>query len=123
MADPAATKSITFEVRDLRGQPYNVLLHVAEQTASGTLAFTSESGEAQQHTLTQIQTSGDGKTLTCRAGLATATLTVEDASIPPRLHLVARVFVPVVDATYTLSQEARERFVGWLSALRLRAST
>jgi hypothetical protein len=44
-------------------------------------------------------------------------LTIEDAHTPPRLHLVARVFVPVVDSLYTISQAEQERLVAWINTL------
>jgi hypothetical protein len=119
MANAEPMQSITFAVRDTGGQAYDVLLRVAEQTASGSLAFTPAAGVTEQYPLTQIQKSRDGKTLTCHTGMATATLTVEDGHTPPLLHLVVRVFFPVVDTAYTLSQAEQHRLVAWLNALRL----
>lgn len=112
---------MTFQVHDVDGQAYNVLLQVAEHAASGTLVITPAAGTPQQYGLTQMQKSRDGKTLQCHAGPATVTLTVEDSSTPPRLHLVARVFFPVVDTTYTLVKAEQERLVAWLNTLRLPA--
>ena len=120
MANVEPTQNITFQVHDAGGQAYDVLLRVAEHAASGTLVLTPAAGATAQYSLTQMQKSRDGKTVTCQTGMATATLTVEDGYTPPRLHLVARVFFPVVDATYTLSQAEQERLVAWLNALRLR---
>lgn len=119
MANAEPTQSITFQVHDTGGLAYDVLLRVAEQAASGTLVLTPAAGATEQYTLTQMQKSRDGKTVTCQTGMATATLTVEDNYTPPRLHLVARVFFPVIDTTYTLSQAEQQRLVAWLSALRL----
>ena len=48
---------------------------------------------------------------------ATVTLTIEDMYTPPRLHLVARLFIPVVDSTYTMSQVEQERLVAWINTL------
>jgi len=121
MAHTDSTKSMTFQAHDAGGQVYNVLLRVEEPAASGTLALTPEAGATQQYTLTQMQKSRDGKTLQCHTGAATATLTIEDSYTPPRLHLVARIFFPVVDATYTLSQAEQERLVAWVNTLNLRA--
>jgi hypothetical protein len=119
MANADTAKSITFQVHDTGGQGYDVLLRVVEQAASGTLVITPEAGKTQQYALTQMQTSRDGKTLTCHSSAATVTLTIEDGSPSPRLHLVARVFFPVVDATYTLSQAAQERLLAWMHSLCL----
>jgi hypothetical protein len=121
MANTDAHKSITLRVNNAEGQGYSVLLQVEEQTASGTLVFTPEAGATQQRTLTQMQKSHDGKTLTFRTGPATVTLTVEEGYTPPRLHLVGRVVFPVVDTIYTLSQAEQERFVAWLNTLGLPA--
>ena len=120
MANAESTQSIIFQVHDTGGQAYDVLLRVAEQAASGTLVIRPAGGATQEHALTQMHKSRDGKTVTFHTGMATATLTVEESYTPPRLHLVARVFFPVVDATYTLSQAEQERLVAWLNALRLR---
>lgn len=119
MAHAEPTRSITLRVHDVGGQAYDVLLRVAEQTARGTLVLTPATGAPQQYTLTQIQKSRDGKTVTCHTRMATATLTVDDGSTPPRLRLVARTFFPLVDATYTLSQADQQRLVAWVRALRL----
>src|SRR5919205_300544 len=105
MADAAFSQQMTLQVRDTEGHTYRVLIRVDEKAAQGTLMLTdSAAGETRQYELTQLQKSRDGKTLGFKASGATVTLTVEDAHTPPRLHLVARVFVPVVDTTYTLSQ-------------------
>ena len=77
---------------------------LTQKAAQGTLVITgSAAGETRQYELTQLQKSRDGKTLGFKSSGATVTMTIEDAHAPPRLHLVARVFIPVVDTTYTLS--------------------
>jgi len=119
MAKVEASKSMTFQVHDAGGQAYNVLLCVQEHTANGTLVLTPEAGTPQQYMLTRMQKGRHGKTLRCYTGAATVTLTIEEGYTPPRLHLVARVFFPVLDATYTLSKTEQERLVAWLHALRL----
>jgi hypothetical protein len=55
----------------------------------------SAAGEIQQYRVTQLQKSCNGKTLEFKASAATVTLTIEEAHTPPRLHLVAQVFVPI----------------------------
>jgi hypothetical protein len=110
---------MTFQVHDAGGQAYNVLLCVQEQAANGTLVLTPEAGTPQQYMLTKMQKGRDGKTLQCHTGAAAVTLTIEEGYTQPRLHLVARVFFPVLDATYTLSKTAQERLVAWLHALHL----
>jgi hypothetical protein len=120
MANAEASKSMTFQVQDAGGQAYNVHLCVQEHTANGTLVFTPEAGTPQQYMLTKLQKGQGGKMLRCYTGAATVTLTIEEGYTPPRLHLVARVFFPVLDAIYTLSKPEQERLVTWLHALRLR---
>jgi hypothetical protein len=110
---------MSFQVHDTGGQAYNVLLRIEEHAASGTLVLTPEAGPSQQYLLTKMQKGRDGKMLQCRTGAATVRLTIEEGYTPPRLHLVARVFFPVVDATYTLHKTEQERLVAWLHALRL----
>ena len=120
MAQAEPTQQIAFQVHDIEGHAYSVLLRVDEKTAQGVLAVTaSAAGETQQHELTQLQKSQDGKTLICKTSMATVTLTIEDEHTPPRLHLVARVFVPVVDTTYTLNQTEQERLTAWINTLSL----
>ena len=120
MAQAEPTQQITFQVHDLEGHASSVLLCVDEKTAQGVLAVTaSATGEIQQYELTQLQKSQDGKTLLCKASMATVTLTIEDEPTPPRLHLVAKVFFPVMDTTYTLSQADQERLVAWINTLSL----
>ena len=120
MAHTASTQQMTFQVQDTEGHTYNVLIRVDEKAAQGTLIITdSVAGEAQQYELTQLQKSRNGKTLGFKSSGATVTLTIEDTLTPPRLHLVARVFVPVVDTTYTLSQAEQERLTAWINTLSL----
>jgi hypothetical protein len=108
------------QVHDTEGHTYSVLIRVDEKAAQGTLMITgSAAGEAQQYELTQLQKSRNGKILGFKASGATVTLTIEDAHTPPHLHLVARVFIPVVDTTYTLSQAEQERFTAWIHTLNL----
>lgn len=120
MAQAESTQQITVQVYNLEEQAYSVLLRVDEKTAQGTLLITPiAAGETQQRELTQLQKSRDGKTLVFKVSAATVTLTIEDEPTPPRLHLVARVFVPVLDTTYTLSQAEQERLVAWINTLSL----
>jgi hypothetical protein len=120
MADAASTQQMTLQVQDTEGHTYRVLIHVDEKAAQGTLMITdSAAGETQQYELSQLQKSRNGKTLGFKSSGATVTLTIEDAHTPPRLHLVARVFIPVVDTTYTLRQAEQERLVAWINTLRL----
>ena len=118
MAHTVSTQQMTLQVHDTEGHVYKVLIRVDEKAAQGTLMITgSAAGETQQYELTQLQKSRSGKTLGFKASGATVTLTIEDAHTPPRLHLVARIFVPVVDTTYTLSQAEQERLVAWINTL------
>ena len=120
MAHTAATQQMTLQVQDTEGHTYSVLIRVDEKAAQGTLMITgSAAGETQQYELTQLQKSRNGKTLGFKSSGATVTLTIEDAHTPPRLHLVARVFVPVVDTTYTLNQTEQERLTAWINTLSL----
>ena len=120
MAHTAATQQTTLQVQDTEGHTYSVLIRVDEKVAQGTLTITgSAAGETQQYELTQLQKSRNGKTLGFKSSGATVTLTIEDAHTPPRLHLVARIFVPVVDTTYTLSQTEQERLTAWINTLSL----
>src|SRR5215510_8881321 len=89
MAQAEPPQQIAFQVHDIGGHAHSVLLRVDEKTAQGRLAITaSAAGETQQHELTQLQKSRDGKTLMCKASMATVTFTIEDEYTPPRLHLV-----------------------------------
>jgi hypothetical protein len=120
MAPAESTQQIAFQVQDTEGHAYSVLLRVDAKAAQGTLVITPcAAGETRQHELSQLQKSRDAKTLRCKTGVATATLTIEDEPTPPRLHLVARVFFPVLDMTYTLSQVEQERLVAWINTLSL----
>ena len=120
MAHTTSTQQITLQVYDPEGHAYSALIRVDEKAAQGTLTITgSAAGEARQYELTQLQKSRNGKTLGFKASGATVTLTIEDAHTPPRLHLIARIFVPVVDTTYTLSQAEQERLVAWINTLSL----
>ena len=120
MAHSASTQQMTMQVHDTAGHAYNVLVCVDENAAQGTLVITdSTAGETQKYELTRLQKSRTGKILGFKSGGATVTLTIEDAYTPPRLHLVARVFFPVVDATYTISQAEQERLMAWINTLRL----
>jgi hypothetical protein len=109
---------MALQVHDTEGHPYEVLIRVDEKAAQGVLMITgSAAGETRQYELTQLQKSHNGKTLGFKASGATVTLTIEDVHTPARLHVVARVFMPVVDTTYTLSQAEQERLVAWINTL------
>jgi hypothetical protein len=113
-------KCITLEVYDKVGGAYDILLTVKEKEASGTLVVTPKDGhDTRRHVLTQIKKSQDGKVFACKAGMAMATLTIDDRKIPSTLHLVATVFFPVIDTTYTLSQTEQQRLVAWIHTLAL----
>ena len=112
---------MTLQVHDTEGHAYSVFIRIDENAAQGTLRITgSTTGETQQYELTQLQKSRNGKTLGFKASGATVTMTIEDAHTPPRLHLVVRIFVPVVDTTYTLTQAEQERLMAWINMLSLR---
>ena len=118
MAHTASTQQMTLQVHDTEGHVYNVLIRVDEKAAQGTLMITdSTAGETRQYELTQLQKSRNGKILGFKSSGATVTLTIEDMHTPPRLHLVARIFIPVVDSTYTMSQVEQERLVAWINTL------
>jgi hypothetical protein len=118
MAQTVVTQQMTLQVHDREGHIYKVLFRVDEKAAQGTLMITGNAaGKTRQYELTQLQKSRNGKTLGFKSSGASVTLTIEDAHTPPRLHLVARVFVPVVDTTYTLSQAEQERLVAWINTL------
>ena len=118
MAHSASTQQMTLQVHDAEGHIHSVFIRVDEKAAQGTLMITgSAAGKPRRYELTQLQKSRNGKTLGFKASGATVTMTIEDAHTPPRLHLVARVFVPVVDSTYTISQAEQERLVTWINTL------
>ena len=120
MTHTAATQQMTLQVHDTEGHTYSVLIRVDEKAAQGTLMITgSAARETRKYELTQLQKSHNGKTLGFKSSGATVTLTIEDAHTPPCLHLVARVFVPVVDTTYTLSQAEQGRLMAWINTLSL----
>src|SRR5712691_920996 len=120
MAHTASTQQMTLQVQDTEGHTYSVLIRLDEKAAQGTLMITgSAAGEIRQYELTQLQKSRDGKILGFKSSGATVTLTIEDAHTPSHLYLVARVFVPVVDSTYTISQAEQERLVAWINTLRV----
>jgi hypothetical protein len=75
--------------------------------------------DGKEYTLRHIQKSEDAKCLYCSLWAAKAQVTLDDASIPAHLHLVARVFWPVLDVEYTLSQEDVVRVIAWIAALPL----
>ena len=77
MAQAEPTQQIAFQVHDMEGQASNVLLRGDEKTAQGVLAVTaSATGATQQYELTQLQKGPDGKTLLCKASMATVTMTI-----------------------------------------------
>ena len=118
MAHSASTQQMTLQVHDAEGHIHSVLIRVDEKAAQGTLMITGSAvGKPRRYELTQLQKSRNGKTLGFKSSGATVTMTIEDAHTPPRLHLVARVFVPVVDSTYTISQAEQERLVTWINTL------
>jgi hypothetical protein len=118
MAHTTSTQQMTLQVQDTEGHTYDVLIRVDEKAAQGTLVITgSAAGETRRYELTQLRKSQDGRTLEFKSSGATVSLTLEEAHTPPRLHLVARVFIPVVDTTYTLSQTEQERLVAWINTL------
>ena len=120
MTHTASTQQMTLQVHDTEGHTYSVCIRVDEKAAQGTLMIIdSAAGESRQYELTQLQKSRNGKTLGFKSSGATVTLTIEDTHTPPRLHLVARVFVPVVDTTYTLGQAEQERLMAWINTLSL----
>jgi hypothetical protein len=120
MAHTGSNQQMTLQVHDPEGHAYSVLIRVDEKAAQGTLMITgSTAGKTRQYELTQLQKSRDGKTLGFKSSGATVTLTLEEAYTPPRLHLVARVFVPVVDTTYTVSRAEQERLMVWINTLNL----
>ena len=120
MGPTTSTQQMALQVHDPAGHAYNVCMSVDEKTARGTLEISGSTAEkTRRYELTQLQKSQDGKTLAFRASGATVTLTVEEAYTPPRLHLVARVFVPVVDTTYTLSEAEQGRLMAWINTLSL----
>jgi hypothetical protein len=120
MAHTASIQQMTLQVHDTEGHTYSVFIRVDEKAAQGTLMITgSAAGERRQYELTQLQKSRSGKTLGFKSSGATVTMTIEDAYTPPRLHLVARIFVPVVDTTYTLMQAEQERLMAWINTLSL----
>lgn len=120
MAHTAPTQQMALQVHSTEGQAYSVRIRVDEKAAQGTLAITGSAVEkTRQYELTQLQKSQDGKTLAFKASGATVTLTIEGAYTPPRLHLVARVFVPVVDTTYTLTEAEQDRLIAWINTLNL----
>src|SRR5262245_24010501 len=120
MAHATSTELMTLQVQDSEGHTYSVLIRVDERAAQGTLMITGGAvRETRRHELTQLQKSRNGKILAFKSSGATVTLTIEDAHTPPHLHLVARVFVPVVDTTYTLSQAEQERLMTWINTLSL----
>jgi hypothetical protein len=118
MAQPVSTQQMTLQVYDTEGHTHEVLIRVDEKAAQGILMITGNAaGESRRYELTQLQKSHNGKTLGFKASGATVTLTIDDVHTPPRLRIVARVFVPVVDTTYTLSQDEQERLVAWVNTL------
>jgi hypothetical protein len=120
MAHTASTQQMTLQVHDTEGHTYSVFIRIDEKAAQGTLMIIgSATGETRKYELAQLQKSRNGKTLGFKSSGATVTLTIEDAHTPPRLHLVARIFVPVVDSTYTLSQAEQERLMAWINTLSL----
>ena len=84
---------------------------------SSTLMITdSTAGETRQYELTQLQKVETGKSWGLNP-VGLLLLTIEDMYTPPRLHLVVRIFIPVVDSTYTMSQVEQERLVAWINTL------
>jgi hypothetical protein len=120
MVCAASTQQMSLQVHDTAGQAYSVHMHIDEKAAQGTLVITGGAAEeTKKYELTQLQKSRDGKTLAFKASGASVTLTLEEAYTPPRLHLVARVFVPVMDTTYTLSEAEQGRLMAWINTLSL----
>ncbi len=112
--------AITLQVHNMQGQAYDIQLTVDERAAQGTLSLCqTETGTTQQHTLSALRKSRDGKTLQCSVGIASATLTIQDAQRPPQLHLQAKVFVPIMDEHYTLHETEQQRLRAWLQTLQI----
>jgi len=114
------TPQITLQVYDQAGNACDLQLIVREQTGQGTLTIKNPQGEVtQQFALARLRKSQDGTTVTCHVGIATATMTIDQDAAPPRLHIVARAFLPLFHATYTLSQEDQQPLIAWLQTLQL----
>jgi hypothetical protein len=112
--------TIALQVRDDNGKAYAIRLAIAEQTRQGTLTIHNAAGEVhQQVELARLQKSRDGKTLSCRVGMTTATVTIDGETEPPQLHIAARAFLPLFQATYTLSHDEQQRLVAWMQTVTL----
>jgi hypothetical protein len=95
-------------------------LTVDEPAAIGTLVILApEETVAQQFALSRIKKSIHGTQLACTVQGATTTLVLHGDKNPPEMRVVARLFWPIFDATYRLSQEEHLRFVQWIKALTL----
>lgn len=109
---------ITVHMRNTAGETQEVQLSIDTGTAQGTLLITAlPAGATQQRALTEVRKRTDGKGLTCKVSIATVTITLDDTPTPPTLHLEARAFFPILEATYTLSPSEYQRLVAWLQAL------
>jgi hypothetical protein len=122
MTEHASTSPIALRVHDQDGAAYDIDLTVAAPAGTGTLTILNPNGNVtQQFEFARLQKSRHGKTLTCRIGFTTATLTLDDQATPPQLHIVARAFLPLFKATYTLSQEEQQRLIAWIDRLAISA--
>jgi hypothetical protein len=120
MTEHASASPIALRVHDQDGIAHDIHLTAATPAGTGTLAILHPDGKvAQQFTFTRLQKSRDGKTLTCRIGFTTATLTLDDQPTPPQLHIVARAFLPLFNATYMLSQDEQQRLGAWIDTLSI----
>jgi hypothetical protein len=117
MAHSASNPSMNLQVHDTEGMPTMCSSVLTKKQRRAPDDHRQCSRETRQYELTQLQKSRNGKTLAFKSSGATVTLTIEEAHTPPRLHLVARVFVPVVDSTYTISQAEQERLGAWINTL------
>jgi hypothetical protein len=120
MTEHASTSPIALRVHDQDGMAHDIHLTVAAPAGTGTLAILNPAGKVmQQFTFTRLQKSRDGKTLTCRIGFTTATLTLDDQPAPPQLRIAARAFLPLFNATYRLSQDEQQRLGAWIDTLSI----
>jgi hypothetical protein len=120
MTRKSSIPRIALRMHDPDGTAYDIDLVVKEKTGQGTLTITNAQGDVtEQIEFTRMRKGRNGKTFRGRVGVTTATLTIEDGTDPPCLHIVAQAFVPLFQATYTLSREEQQRLMAWLQTLSL----
>jgi hypothetical protein len=122
LGDEESAKHISVQVQDKGKTPYTILLSVEEVAEKGVIEVADDKGAVlQKHVLTQMRRNGKGDKIVCKVDRATVTITIDGEKTPPDVRLVATLFFPIIDTTYTLSHTEQQRLVAWIRTLAISA--